>query len=403
MLSKSQLVDSRFFMVFVAGLAALGALAVNMYLPALPDMAKSLRSDMAAANLTVSTFLIGMAFGQFIGGPLSDQLGRKTIGVAGLIIFILASIGIVLAMNIYQVQLLRVIQATGAGFASVVCMAQARDVFARDVVMLKYANILVVMLLAPMLAPTLGAFLTPLGWRAIFFALIVFATMMVCLYVLVIPETHTSRSGRLNASLLVSGYVAATMRRTDGRLLALRYVLFTGCSSGILFAYVTNASFIFIEYFEFTPLVFSVVFGLMAGLMMIGNRLATIAAKNLEPQQILHVANGCQIILALGLVVLCAIDMINVWNIGMGLGLIIVASGAISPIASGYYISLHEDHIGSAASLNSSIMFAFGAFIGALAAILSAGQLLPVFGIMLTSAIMARLIFWSASRQPLNA
>ena len=111
-------------MVFVAGLAALAPFAVDAYLPTLPDLADSMNASMSEANLTVSAFMFGMAIGQFFGGPLSDQLGRKAIGLAGLFLFAFSSLAIVFAGTIETIQALRVTQAIGGGFASVVCMAK---------------------------------------------------------------------------------------------------------------------------------------------------------------------------------------------------------------------------------------------------------------------------------------
>jgi len=396
MLSKQQLATNNFFLVFLAGLAALAPFSIDAYLPTMVDMAESLDSNMAAANLTISAFMLGMAIGQFFGGPLSDQLGRKTIGLAGLFIFIVSSISIIFASSMEAVQLLRLAQAIGGGFASVVCMAQARDVFAPDVIVKKFANIILVVLIAPMIAPTIGALLSGFGWRSVFVFLTVYSVFIVAIYLTLVPETNPDRTGRVNLRAMFRGYGAAIINRTDGRLIALRYAMFSGFSSGILFCYVTNATFIFVDHFSLSKFEFAGAFGLMGLMLMIGNRITAKLLNIYSPPQILNWANIAQLSMTFGLVLLCAITEPSLWQITLGLALLIASSGMISPAASGYFISLYSKNIGSASSFNASMMFAFGAVVGGLAAVASHGNLLPIFIIMFGCTVLARLILWSA-------
>ncbi len=391
MLSKQQLANSPFFLFFVAGLAALAPFAVDGYLPTLPDMASSMNATMAAANLTVSAFMFGMAIGQFVGGPLSDQLGRKAIGLTGLILFATSSLLIIFAQSIEAIQLLRVSQAIGGGFASVVCMAQARDVFAPEVVAKKFANIILVILIAPMIAPTIGALVASSGWRTVFWLLLGYSTMMIALYVTLIPETNEQRSGRFNLAQMLRGYAAAISQRTNGRLIAIRFAMFSGLSSGILFCYVTNAAFIYIEYFSLSTFEFAAVFGLMAFMLMVGNRITAKLLDTHAAPQILNWANLVQIVMAIAIVVLGSLSDVKLWQVLICLGGLIICNGMISPAASGYFISLYDENIGSASSLNASMMFAFGSIVGGVAAIISNEQLLPIFVIMLVCAICARI------------
>ena len=395
MFTKDQLAASRVFIVFVAGLAALGPLSIDMYLPTLPNMAANFGVDIAAANLTVSTFMVGMAFGQFFGGPLSDQLGRKTVGLLGLGFFVVSTLAIIFAPSIEAVQILRTFQAMGGGFCSVICMAQARDVFPPEIVAKKFANIILVILLAPMIAPTFGALLAPWGWRAVFWVLIAYATLMATLYLSLIPETNEAKTGQLKFAKMFRGYIAAVTNRTEGRLLALRFAIFSGFSSGVLFTYVTNSSFIFIEYFKLSPFEFAATFGLLVAMMMSGNRFTAMMLGRIPAPRILSWANAMQITTAAIMVVICMLSEPGLWTILTGMSLLIISNGAISPAASGHYISLYTENIGSASSFNASMMFFFGALIGGLAAVLSGGELLPIFSVMLVSSLIARLVLIS--------
>ena len=194
MQTKSELRESRFFVVFLACMVAMGPLSVDAYLPAIPSMADYFGTSIATVNLTMSSFLIGNAIGQFFGGALSDQLGRKTIGLVGISFFLISTLFILKANSIEMVQILRLTQAIGSGFASVVCLAQVRDLYPKDEVMRRFANVMFIMFLAPLLAPVLGAMLVKLGWHAIFQFLGLWAFVIFTVYLFRIPETIAEKA-----------------------------------------------------------------------------------------------------------------------------------------------------------------------------------------------------------------
>jgi len=298
MYRRQQLEHSRFFLVFIAGLAALGPLSIDAYLPALPEVAEDLGTSLAWANLTLSSFMIGMAIGQFLGGPLSDQLGRRFIGLSGLAIYVSATFLIVFASSIEQVLSLRLIQAIGGGFASVICLAQVRDVFEPDQVTKKFANIVMVILLAPMFAPLLGALISYWGWRAIFVGLGIYGVAMTLIYVLVVPETNDHLPEKFSTREIFTGYWAAISKRTNGRLIGLRLALFSGFGAGVLFSYVINAASILIGYFHLSKFEFSIVFGVMIFALMIGNRLTVRLLSSTSALQIIKSGNLVQVTVA---------------------------------------------------------------------------------------------------------
>ena len=396
MYTQQQLTVSRFFLIFVAALAALGPMAIDAYLPTLPNLASDFGVDLTKANLTVSTFMMGMALGQFLGGPLSDQLGRKTIGLIGLSVFILASSLIALATNIEQVLALRLIQAVGGGFTSVICMAQVRDVFEPKDVGKKFANIILVILVAPMFAPTIGTVISAYGWRAIFVTLAIFTSLMALIYLIKIPETNLNTAEKFNFKQIFIGYWAAINNRTNGNLVSLRYALFTGFSAGVLFCYVTNAAFILIGHFEQSKFQFSAYFGVMVFALMVGNRLTARIMNTVDLPSIIYWANLAQLMAATAMVILCLTTEPSLWQVMLGIGVLMTCNGAISPASSGHFIGLFDKNIGAASSLNSTLMFAFGSLIGGLASVLSKGELLPIFAVMLASSIIARVLLLSA-------
>jgi DHA1 family bicyclomycin/chloramphenicol resistance-like MFS transporter len=150
-------------------LIAVGPLAIDTYLPALPAMADSYGVRVTDVERSVSLYVMGTALGQLLGGPLSDHLGRKPVAWGGLLLFALASLLISLSTALWQLDLLRVIQALGGGATVVVAAASVRDWFDGQEAARVLSNIGLIMLIAPLVAPAVGAMLVLLqGWQAIF-------------------------------------------------------------------------------------------------------------------------------------------------------------------------------------------------------------------------------------------
>ena len=394
MFTVQTLRNSQWFLVFLGGLVALTPLSIDAYLPAMPDMAGHFATDFTSVNLTLTLYVLGSAAGQFFGGALSDHLGRRPLGLLGLLVFVLASLLIAVATSIQQVWLLRVLQALGGGVASVICMAQVRDIFTAEEVPVKIANIILIMLLAPMLAPLIGAVLLQLGWESIFLFLALYAGFFLLIYFFGIPETGAAHGGqprKLSWRSLGAGYLAVLRQRRNGRRIALRLILFSACSSGIFMCYLTNAAFIYMQYFGLNEFEFSALFAAGSLTMMGGNRGAVWLLRRRPPLRVLSLVNGLHIA-ALTLGLACVLLLDSPWVSMASLLLVVGISGAVAPTAAGFYMSLFMENSGTAASLKTTLMFSFGSLIGALAALLSAGELLPIFAVMLAAGCLGRLV-----------
>lgn len=112
----------RYFLLYLGALVALGPVAMDAYLPALPTMAEKLGVSIATLSTSVSTFLVGFATGQLLGGPISDQVGRKPVCLLGTGLFIVSSAAIACTESVQAISFLRLLQAFGGGFASITAM-----------------------------------------------------------------------------------------------------------------------------------------------------------------------------------------------------------------------------------------------------------------------------------------
>ena len=391
MQSVQALRGSSFFLVFLGGLIALAPLSIDAYMPALPDMAIYFGVEIAAVNLTLTTYLLGSALGQLFGGALSDHLGRRPVGLVGLLLFVIASLLITAATDIGQVWALRALQALGGGAASVVCMAQVRDVYPANLVPRKIANVMLVMLVAPMVAPTIGAVLMQLGWKSVFYFLAAYTGFYLLVYFFYLPETNARGRRALTLSTLLGSYITVLRHRVRGKPVAQRLTAFSACGAGIFLSYLTNAAFIYMQHFGLGEFEFAAAFAAGGLAIMAGNRVAAALMGRHPPLRILRWAN------TLHLVVVAA-GVAGSWLLphslpaGMAvLFLIMGIGGAVAPSASGFYMSLFEENAGSAASLSTTLIFMVGALFGALAALLSADGLTPIFLVMLAAGTLARL------------
>src|SRR5436190_15241962 len=177
--------------VLLASLVSIAPFAIDTYLPALPTLAAAFRDTPAAAERTLATFFLGFAFGQSIVGPLTDRFGRKRPLYFGLGIFVFASFACTLAPNLAMLSALRLLQALGACAGGVVSRAIVRDLFEEQEGAHVLSRMILVMGLAPLLAPIIGGyFLTWFGWKSIFYLLGGIGTAVLLLAHIRLAETQ---------------------------------------------------------------------------------------------------------------------------------------------------------------------------------------------------------------------
>jgi DHA1 family bicyclomycin/chloramphenicol resistance-like MFS transporter len=390
----------RYLILFFGALVALGPLSMDAYLPAMPAMAAAFGVSIVSLNNTLSVFLIGYAVGQFFGGSFSDQIGRKRIGYTGLILYILASLGVAFAQDVQQMLVLRFMQAVGGGFSTVICMATVRDVYPIEELGRRFAAITMIVLVAPLVAPVLGAFLLPFGWESIFVVKASYAVILLGLYTLLVPETRHGHWRDLSVRSIFQQCWEVVTRRVDERRLPIRYALSMALSTSVLMVFVTNASFVYMEYFGVGPSRFPLLFGLsVIGFMSMN----LFSMRNLNSQNApVFFRRGLtvQIVAVTTLLAIVLGGVASLWTVVPAVVVMMSTLGLVGPAGSARYMAYFQRLAGSASSVYTTMMFALGGVLGAVTGVLYDGTLLPVVAVMAVSSLLANAI---GLRLPLTA
>lgn len=248
---------------------AVGPAATDMYLPAFPAVEASFGTEPGTAQLTLAAWFAGLAVGQITQGTLSDRFGRKRPMIAGSALFTLATIGCALAPALGWLAVFRALAAIGGSAGMVISRAMVRDLADGHHAAIMMSRLILVMGVAPILAPTVGGLvLTFAHWRVIFWILALYGTACVVLAWRVLPETlPAERRNRLSAGKQLTRYVSILKERGF-----LTHAAMGGSGSFCMFAYIAGSAPVFIQGFGLSPAQFALIFGLCSCGLIAGSQ-----------------------------------------------------------------------------------------------------------------------------------
>ena len=366
-------------------LIAIGPLAIDTYLPALPAMADSYGVRVTDVERSVSLYVMGTALGQLLGGPLSDHLGRKPVAWGGLLLFALASLLISLSSMLWQLDLLRVIQALGGGATVVVAAASVRDWFDGQEAARVLSNIGLIMLIAPLVAPAVGAMLVLLqGWQAIFIGLAGYALLMVVWVAKVMP-THTPVAVDRRLRDVAKGWGRVLSHRA-----AMAIILANGLSFSTLFAFITDSAFVYLRYYAVGETAFPLLFGANVATMILFNRVNLLLLRRIPAIRLMTAALIIQVLAAW--LLLLAILILGKPPLSLLVPLIMLAGGAVAmviPNAIACFTHYFPHDSGAATGINGSLQFFLAGITGILMTSLHNHSLVPLGLAMMLAATLA--------------
>jgi DHA1 family bicyclomycin/chloramphenicol resistance-like MFS transporter len=375
-------------MILVLGaMVALGPLTIDMYLPALPRIAGELSVSSSVVQLTLTGTLAGLALGQLIVGPLSDSLGRRRPLMAGIVLHMLASVVCVLAPNITVLGVGRVLQGVGAAAAMVVAIAVVGDLFAESVAATVLSRLMLVLGVAPVVAPSLGAaVLLHASWHWVFAALVVLAGGLLLVGALALPETLPVSHRRPLRVRSIGATYAELLR--DARFVILVLVAALGMSG--LFAYIAGASFVLQGRYGLDQQAFALVFGAGAVALIGATQFNVVLLKRFAPQSIMLWALVTSALAGAVFVGLSAAHVGGLAGFVAPVWAILAAMGLVIPNAPAVALSRHPDAAGTAAALLGAAQFGLGAAVAPLVGVLGNNEF--ALALVMTSGVVIALL-----------
>lgn len=380
-------------MIVVLGLlVALGPLTIDMYLPALPKIAEELSVASSVAQLTLTGTLAGLGLGQLVIGPLSDSMGRRKPLFAGIVLHMLASLMCLFAPNIAVLGIARGLQGFGAAAGMVVAIAVVGDLYKDNVAATVMSRLMLVLGVAPVLAPSLGAAVLLRGsWHFVFAALVVLAGALLLMAVLGLPETLPADRRR---PLKVRGIGETYLELLrDARFVILVLVAALGMSG--LFAYISGAAFVLQGRFGLDQTAFALVFGAGAVALIGTTQLNVVLLRRFAPQQIMVWALVAAASLGVVFVALASAHVGGLFGFVLPVWAILASMGLVIPNAPAVALTRHAEAAGTAAALLGAVQFGLGAAIApvvgvlgndelAMAVVMSAGVAVALLALLVT-------------------
>ncbi|MCL8494002.1 multidrug effflux MFS transporter [Corynebacterium sp. B5-R-101] len=285
----------------LALLSATAPFATDMYLPVMPEILSDLGTTRAMVQLTISGFFIGMGVGQLVMGPLSDAIGRKRLLIAGACLALVASVLAALAPTATVLVAARVLQGLGGGACVVLARAVVPDLVHGAAAAKAYSLLMALQGIAPAVAPVLGGVLAePLGWRGIFWVLAGLHAVQLVLAIAIVPETAGGRS-RAGLFRTVAGNYWAVL--TNARVWAYLVTMAFGFCS--MFCYISASAFVVQNQWGFSPLGYSLVFGINSVGLFMATLVNSRAMDSVSPAVMLRV--GVCGVLACGVLLLLSV------------------------------------------------------------------------------------------------
>ncbi|HEU5484453.1 MAG TPA: multidrug effflux MFS transporter [Microlunatus sp.] len=383
-------------LVLVLGaMSAIGPLTIDTYLPALPELSRQLGATDPQAQATITGLLIGLGFGQLIIGPLSDAVGRRRPLLAGLVLHAAMSVLCALAPSIEMLTVARGLQGFAGAAVAVTSMAVVRDLFRGIRAAQLLSRLVLVLGVAPILAPSLGSALLALtSWRGIFIVLAAVALALVVLAFVALPETlPVERRSPVSLIGSLRGY-----RALFGDRLFIVMVLVAGLMFATLFAYISGASFVLQDIYGLTPQQFGIAFSANAVGMIAMTQLNPWLVKRYSPVSVLTFGVLMAVTGAVALLVLMVLGVSSLAAFMVPLFFVISAAGLSFPNAPAIALNRHGESAGTAAAMLGASQFMIGGLIAPLVGVLDNGTPVPMAAIMVGTTGLAALLLLSARK-----
>lgn len=375
----------------MGALSAIGPFSVDMYLPAFPHMAQSLQVSQGEVERTLAAYLIGLALAQIFYGPLADRYGRKPPLLAGLTLYMIASMGCALTHDVHTLTVWRIVQALGGAAGIVIPRAVIRDHYNTQESARAMSLLMLIMGLAPILAPLAGGQLLRIAdWRSLFWFMMGAGGILTGFVFFTMKESLTpERVVPLRWRTILQNYRELLKHRGF-----LAHSLASGFGQAGMFAYIIGSPRIFIELYEVSPQHYGFLFGANAMGLIIGSQISARLLRTYAPHQLQPRALNALAVISLIAIALTVTGLINLPLLMLCLIGYMTSQGFVNPNSAALALSAQGKRLGVASALLGTLQFSCSAVAGL---IISTWQSVSPFPLTATLAVCACLS-WSFGR-----
>lgn len=381
-----------FVVILILGaLSTISPFAIDMYLPGFPAIAKDLNTSIAQVQLSLTSYLIGISAGQLLYGPLLDKYGRKIPLYVGLVVFVLASFGCTFSSSIESLIFMRFIQALGGCVGMVAAQALVRDLFPVNKTAQAFSLITLVIAVSPMIAPTLGGYVTvAFGWESVFLILGLITMLIMIAVHFILPEGSPPDKGlSLKPKPVLKNFISVLKQPQF-----LIYCFAGGIATAAPFAYIAGSADVFINIYKLTEKQYGWIFALLAFAMIGTTQLNHFLLRKFKSEQIIQVTLLYQSFIGLILVVGTLNGIFGLYSLIALMFIFLTGQGLSSPNAAALSLAPFSKNAGSAAALLGSFRMAMGGLVSAVVSVLHNNTAIPMVSLMTFCALAGLFILW---------
>ena len=379
-----------FVLVLILGsLSTISPFSVDMYLPAFPAIAQSLGTSIAKVQLSLTSYLVGIAIGQLFYGPLLDKYGRKKPLYVGLVIYIIASIGCAFTASVDALIAMRFLQAIGGCVGMVAAQALVRDIFPVNKIAQAFALLTLVIAVSPMIAPTVGGYITAhFHWHWLFILLALLTAIILLAVKWHLPKGAEPDPGiSLRPKQVARKYLEVLKNKQF-----LTYILVGGIAGAAPFAYIAGSSDVFINVYGLSVTEYGWLFAFLSVAMIGATQLNHVLLNRFSNQTIVLFALSYQFIIGLTIIAGVWTESFNVGTLIAFMFVFLTGHGLSVPNAAAISLAPFEKNAGSAAAMMGFIRMALGGIVSALVSLFHNGTAMPMVILMAACIIGAGLV-----------
>lgn len=382
----------------LSGLTATPPLAMDMYLPSLPEVTTSLNAPAATVQLTLTGCLAGMALGQLLVGPMSDRWGRRRPLLTGLVVYVVATALCALAPSVEALVAFRLMQGLAGAAGIVIARAVVRDLYDGVAMARFFSNLMLISGVAPIIAPLIGGqILRVTDWRGVFVVLTVVGIAVTALVWVRLPETLPP-AGRHGGGV---GEALRSMRALLADRVFTGYTLAGGFAFAALFAYISASPFVIQEIYGASPQTFSLLFGLNSvGLLIAGQINGKVLVGRVGLDKVLAAGLAIVTLAATALLLLSTgvLGHTGLAPVAAALFVLMTAMGITLPNTQTLALMRTRSHAGSASALLGTSSFLIGAVASPLVGIAGEHTAVPMAVVQLAAGLVAATCFVALCR-----